>query len=624
MRRRAVLVLFISVTAGLPAWAQAPVAYRLSFPEAVHHLMQVDVTFRDVPAGPLELRMSRSSPGRYALHEFAKNVFDVRATDEAGHPLIVSRPNPYQWNVTGHSGIVQVSYRVFGDRVDGTYLAVDTTHAHINMPAAIMWARGFDRRPVTVRFERPAGQSWRVATQLIQTGNDGLTFNAPNLQFLMDSPSEFSGFTLRSFTVPDNRRTPVFRMAVHHTGTDADVDDLVRDVETIVREERLVFGEYPPYEGNTYTFIADYLPWANDDGMEHRDSTIVTSPSSIRTGRLDLLATIAHEFFHGWNVERIRPESLEPFNFEDTNMSGELWLAEGFTSYYGPLAMKRSGLTSVRDFARDMGEAIGTVVASPARQVRSAVEMSRFAPFVDAATSIDRTNFSNTYISYYTYGTAIAFGLDLTLRERSGGKVTLDDFMRAMWERFGRPGVRLPGYVDTPYTLDDVKSVLGMVAGDEAFATEFVARYIEGHEVVDYARLVGQAGLVVRSRAGHAFAGTLFLQDDASGVRIMGDVPYGSPAYMAGLEREDILVSVGGSRVTRAADVLRLIDARKPGDPLPVVFERRGVQSSTALRLIEDPRIDLVPAEDVGQTLTDAQRQFRQRWLGSAASLGRQ
>ena len=99
--------------------------------------------------------------------------------------------------------------------------------------------------------------------------------------------------------------------------------------QAIVREARHVFGEYPPFEGNTYTFIADYLPWANGDGMEHRNSTILTSSSSMRTSRLDLLDTIAHEFFHSWNVERIRPQSLEPFNLDDANISGELWLAEG-------------------------------------------------------------------------------------------------------------------------------------------------------------------------------------------------------------------------------------------------------------------------------------------------------
>jgi predicted metalloprotease with PDZ domain len=617
-RRHAVCAFLLVLVLHSAAAAQTAVAYRFSFPEAAHHLMQVEATFTTVPAGPLELRMSRSSPGRYALHEFAKNVFDVRITDEAGKELVVMRPNPHEWDVTGHSGTVRVTYKVFGDRLDGTYLAIDSSHAHINMPSAIMWARGFERRPVTVRFERPTGTSWRVATQL-SPGSDPQSFSAPNLQYLMDSPSEFGTFTLRSFTVPDDRRTPVFRVAVHHTGTDAEVDALVRDVETVVREARHVFGEFPPFEGNTYTFIADYLPWAHGDGMEHRNSTVLTSATSIQADRLDLIDTIAHEFFHTWNVERIRPKSLEPFNFEEANMSGELWFAEGFTSYYGPLTLKRSGLINLRSFLRTMDEAMEKVTTSPARQIRSAVEMSRLAPFVDAAASIDQTNFANTYISYYTWGTALGVGLDLSLRDRSDGKITLDDFMRALWIRFGRPGINVPGYVETPYTLDDLQTVLGTVAGDPAFAKEFFARYIEGHEAPDYARLFARAGIQVKAGTGRAFAGELTLQDDQAGARITADVPYGSPAYQGGLEREDVLVTVGGTKVTRAADFERLVAVRKPGEPLPVVYERRGVRTSTALKLVDDPRLTLTPFEEAGQTLTDAQRRFREAWLSSAA-----
>src|SRR6185436_1061493 len=184
-----------------------------------------------------------SSPGRYALHEFAKNVFAVEVTDPAGALLEVSRPNPQQWIVGTHGSTVRVRYRVYGDRVDGTYLAVDSTHAHINMPATVMWARGLEERPITVRFEQPAGAKWRVATQLFPAA-DPQTFTAPNLQYLMDSPSEFSAFAVREFTVRDGTRAPTFRIAAHHQGTDAELDTFARDVEAIVVEARNVFGEF--------------------------------------------------------------------------------------------------------------------------------------------------------------------------------------------------------------------------------------------------------------------------------------------------------------------------------------------------------------------------------------------
>ena len=580
--------------------------------------MQVEITFPDVPAGPLQLRMSRSSPGRYAVHEFAKNVFDVRVTDGSGKALAVTHSAPSQWDVTEHGAEVHVSYRLFGDRVDGTYLGIDSTHAHINMPAALMWARGFDERPISVRFEPPTGTSWRVATQLLP-GRDSFTFLAPNLQYLMDSPSEFSAFALRTFTVNDQGRERVFRLAVHHAGTDAELDAFTRDVETIVREERLVFGEYPAYEGNTYTFIADYLPWASGDGMEHRNSTILTSSSSLRTSRADLLETIAHEFFHGWNVERIRPASLEPFTFDDANMSGELWLAEGFTNYYGPLILRRTGLTTTRDFTGELAQVINTVQTSPGRQIHSAVEMSQMAPFVDAATSIDRTVFDNTFISYYTWGEAIALGLDLTLRDRSEGKITLDDFMRAMWVKYGRSAAKRAGYVEAPYTLADARQTLAEIARDPAFATDFFSRYIEGHEVVDYRWLLARAGFLLRPAApGRAFAGAFTLRDDSRGARVNGAVPFGSPAFAAGIDREDVIQSVAGTKIARAEDFDRVLALHKPGEVLPITFERRGQPVSSTIRLIEDPRQDIVPAEDAGQPLTDAQRRFRESWLSSS------
>jgi predicted metalloprotease with PDZ domain len=615
---RASIVAIVLLFGSAGAIAQAPVAYRLSFPERVHRLMQVEVTFTDVPAGSLQVRMSRSSPGRYALHEFAKNVIDLSATDAAGRPLTVVRPNPHQWDVSGHTGTVRLTYRVFGDRIDGTYLAVDAGHAHINMPAALMWARGFEHRPATVRFEPPAGAGWRVATQLYP-GSDAFSFSAPNLQYLMDSPSEFSSFAMRTFTASDESRTPVFRLAVHHAGGDAELDAFARDVESIVKETRHVFGEFPVFEGNTYTFIADYLPWANGDGMEHRNSTILTSSSSIASGRADLLDTISHEFFHAWNVERIRPRSLEPFTFDEANMSGELWLAEGFTSYYGPLITARAGLTGVDEFAREMGRAVSTVIASPGRRLRSVVEMSRQAPFVDAAASIDRTARDNTFVSYYTWGEALGLGLDLSLRDRSGGRVTLDHFMRVLWERHGKPGGTPAGTVARPYTMDDLRSALASVAGDAAFAADFFARYIEGREVVDYARLLARAGLVLRPRsAGGASMGVLRLEDGQAGVRLTAASPFGSPAYDAGLDREDVIVSVGGTRVTSASEIDRAIAARKPGDTVPLVFERRGQSVRTTVALVADPRVDIVTAEEAGQAVSEAQRRFRDDWLRSA------
>src|ERR1019366_2590680 len=212
------------------------------------------------------------------------------------------------------------------------------------------------------------------------------------------------------------------------------------------------------YEPGYYTFLADYLPYANGDGMEHRNSTVITAAQSIAEGRGRLPDTVAHEFFHCWNVERIRPKGLEPFDFDRANMSGELWLAEGFTQYYGPLVLQRAQLVDIAATARTFPGLVETVTQDSGRLVRSAEEMSRMAPFIDGGRTVDRTNWSNTVISYYPFGGAIALALDLSLRERSDSRITLDDFMVAMWRKYGQPGGSQEGYVDHSYTIADAEA----------------------------------------------------------------------------------------------------------------------------------------------------------------------
>jgi predicted metalloprotease with PDZ domain len=586
--------------------------------------MEVEVTFGDLPAGTLQVRMSRTSPGRYALHEFAKNVFAVRVRDGKDRSLRAEQPNLHQWDVAGHDGTVVVSYRVFGDRVDGTYLAVDSTHAHINMPAALMWARGLETRPARVRFEPPAGKAWRVATHLLPTA-DPYTFTAPNLQYLMDSPTEVSAFTLRGFSVDDGRReqgeAPRFRVALHHDGTEQEADDFVRDVERIVRETRPIFGELPAFEGNTYTFLSDYLPWASGDGMEHRNSTVLSSAGALRHPgqRLSLLGTVAHEFFHAWNMERIRSRALEPFDFEEADVSSELWLGEGVTSYYDDLIMRRSGLSPVETTLASFASLIDAVTTSPGRRIRTAEEMSRLAPFVDAAVSVDRTAWPNTFISYYTWGAAIGLGLDLTLRDRSDGRVTLDHFMQALWRAHGAPGQKAPGAVATPYTVQDLKDRLAEVAGSREFAEDFFNRYIQGHEVVDYARLLGRAGLVLRPRnPGQAVLEGATLDFGTGEGRVQGQVLFDSPVYNAGIAQDDRVVALDGTKLDSRQKLEEVLSRRKPGDRVSIRFVRRsGEAVATTVSLVADARVEIVPVEQAGGALTAEQRRFRKEWMDS-------
>ncbi|HEX6090294.1 MAG TPA: hypothetical protein VFZ13_09045 [Gemmatimonadales bacterium] len=605
-------LLALAITLALPATARAQSAdttrYEIAFPNAVHHEAEVTVEFRGVPAGPLELRMSRSSPGRYALHEFAKNVYAVRAADSRGRALTITRPNPHQWNVSGHDGTVVVKYTLFGDRVDGTYTAIDGTHAHLNMPATFMWARGFGSRPIRITF-RPVRPDWKVATQLAPT-SDPLSFTAPHLQYFMDSPTELSAHDVRSWTAGEGAGAQTIRFALHHAGTPAELDSFADRVKRVVAEQAAMWGELPRFDVGTYTFIADYLPYANGDGMEHRNSTVVTSSRPLSAPGFGLLGTVSHEFFHAWNVERIRPESLEPFDFEEANMSGELWLAEGFTSYYDDLFIRRAGIMTLDQYAEALSGGVDFVINAPGRRFFSPVEMSMQAPFVDAAASIDPQNRANTFISYYTWGAVLGLALDLDIRARFAGK-SLDDFMRLLWTRHGR--------TERPYTLGDVESALAEVTTAD-YAAAIFRRYINGRDVPPLDTLLARAGLALRpARPGKVWLGPVGLNEQDSTLAVVSSPTIGSPLYAAGIERGDRLVSLAGRALVTSADLDAALSDRKAGAVVPAVIIGREGRKEVPITLAEDFTLEVVTFEKAGRPVTRAIERFRLGWMAPRA-----
>lgn len=585
------------------------IRYAVSFPNASRHEAEISVEYSQLPPRPLELRMSRSSPGRYALHEFAKNVYNMRAVDGRGRELEVTRPNPHQWDVSGHDGTVRVSYTLFGDHADGTYTGIDLTHAHMNMPATFMWARNTGERPVAITFAVPPGSGWRVATQLRPTP-EASRYVAPHLQYFLDSPTEISSFETREWPVDGGEQT--IRIAMHHLGTAAQLDEYAAHTRRIVEEQAAVFGQLPDFDYDTYTFIADYLPWVRGDGMEHRNSTILTNTGSLEN-MTGLLGTVAHEFFHAWNVERIRPASLEPFDFEEANMSGDLWFAEGFTSYYGPLTLRRAEVYDDARYAVALTGTINTVMNAPGRRFSSPVEMSLQAPFVDAATSVDVQNRANTFISYYTWGAGIGLALDLAIRSRFAG-LSLDDFMRAMWRNYG---VHQQNFTpQRPYTIDDLRVTLGQTLGDTAFANDFFRRYITGREAPPYAELLAPAGILLRAaRAGTPTIGAARLVEEDGAVIVAGPVLVGTGLYQAGVSAGDRLLSLDGRPVGSAEAVNAIVLSKRPGDDIEITFEQRRVRRTATVAVGEDPALELVLFEDAGMNVTAALLQFRTAWL---------
>ena len=577
-------------------FAQTSNDYTISFEEAIHNEAKISATFKNLEPGILEIRMSRTSPGRYALHEFAKNVYGVKAFNSKGEELEITRPNPYQWDVSGHNGTVVFKYTLFANHGDGTYVQVDETHAHLNIPATFVFARNYGHRPVKVTFQLPENSDWKVATQLKHL--EGNTYYAPNTYYFMDSPTEIADLHIRERKVEGK----TIRIALHTPASDKEVDEYFEKVMGIVEAQRLVYGELPVFDFGEYTFLLCYMPNADGDGMEHRNSTYVVSSKPLErplgeTG----ISTVSHEFFHTWNVERIRPKSLEPFDFENVNMSGELWFAEGFTSYYTNLLLARAGIRTEQQYIEGLDGALSFVINSPGRTYFNPIEMSYQAPFVDAATAVDPNNRSNTFISYYTYGSVLGLGLDLELRKMNKG-LSLDGFMELMWKNYGK--------TEVPYTVRDIQSTLADYV-DSDFADHFFENYIFDSKLPDYEKLLANVGVKFEKRApDSAWMGGQIVERNGNWV-LRTNAAKDSPLYNVGIKTTDEIVSIGGVKLEESSSFNEIMKGFKPGQEIEIEYLRWGQEKSVSIILENDESFETT----INPSSSKKETERRKEWV---------
>ncbi|MES2006350.1 MAG: PDZ domain-containing protein [Bacteroidota bacterium] len=593
------------------------VVYKLSFPNAVHHEAHIELTVSGIALKPAVFKMSRSSPGRYATHEFGKNIYDVTAKDASGKSIPVNRIDGDVYEVPKHNGTITIAYTLFGNFADGTYAGIDPESIHLNMPASFMWMKGLDNAPIEISFDLPKENKGIIATQLVPTGKPN-TFTAPGLQYLMDSPTKIGDQLIRQWSIsnPDGKSFTM-RIALESSATEAQADEFAEKIKKLVQEARAVYGEFPNYDYGSYTFIAGANPYVNGDGMEHRNSTMITTPMGAFNGDR-LLGVFSHEYFHNWNVERIRPKTLEPFNFEKSNMSNELWCAEGFTQYYGGLILSRAGLESNASFLNTAAGLINAKMNTPGAKYYSPVQASNHAVFVDAAVSIDKNNYGNMFTSYYTYGALIALALDLELQTKYNK--TIDVFMQAMWKRFGK--------TEIPYTVTTMQETLASVS-DAKFAAGFFDKYVNGHEQIDYTSLFAKAGYDIKNpNAGKATMGIFgntfggrglpaANTGDQAKLVIDRNTTRGTAAYEAGLDINDEILKLDETPVKTAGEINDFLRDKKPGDAISISYKHRGTERKTKLTLQEQTGVTLVPYETNGKTVTDEMKKIRNSWFTS-------
>jgi predicted metalloprotease with PDZ domain len=584
------------------------VAYTLAMTRPTTHLFEVNMSLES-SAGPVpafvDLQMPLWQPGRYSNADFAKNVQEFSASS-GSQRLPFEKIDHQTWRVeTRGRRSLSVGYKVFGNDLSGTYAQLDGTHANFNGGEIFMYVVGGKQNLVQLRIQPPAG--WRAINGRSET-LDQKEWSYPNYELLIDNPTEIGpDWTLDEFSTGGKN----YRVVVHSRGNEAGQrPNLIRDLRKIIDAEIAMWG---PPEFDRYTFLYHF---ANDnrsfDGMEHLTSTQIINGGNLGepgvAGRI--LEDSAHEFFHVWNVKRLRPAALGPWDWTRPANTKSLWIAEGLTQYYGNLMMRRSGLWDDSRYLFELNGSLDFVENSPGTRLMSAVDASLAAPFIDSAVHRQETNLSNTSITYYLKGELIGLVLDLTIRGRTQGQSSLDDVFRQMYNEFYVRGQNSSYYLKgRGYTENDFVRALSRVARTDM--QDFYDRYISGVEPLPYDAAFRVMGLRLVKTPDEAISTGIVMQRTGNALRL-GALPTDGPAARSGLQQGDVLVSVGGSPVTRA-NWQDALEKYKPGDRVKVEVERYGRRVAVEL-VIGEPDMFSHRLEDLPEVSAEARR-MREAWL---------
>ena len=493
------LALTVSLAA-TPAFAQQyRIEYTIALAEPASHLCSITLFVSGLAGRTVDLQMPVWSPGRYAKMDFAKNVQEFAVSASDGKPIRWDKVNGSRWRVyPGAARSMRVNYRVFANApMSGTFSVLDTVHANWNGPSLFMYVDGHKPDPVLLTVNAPA--DWTIINGEV-TRPGQRQFRFPNYDLMVDTPTEVApsgSLILESFVV-DNR---LYRVMVHHSGAPpaGTRDRFVRDVESIVRYENSVFGP-PPLE--QYTFLFN-IGFPGGDGMEHLYSTQIQN-RRVWTDTAKVLAgigTAAHEYFHVWNVKRVRPAALGPFDYATEQYQPSLWVAEGWTQYYGMATLRRAGIVDDASFYSDMANLMQQNLTAPGRKEVSARMSSFHAPFWDGAPQVQPTNVSNTFLDYYTKGAGIAAYLDLFIRNRNGNAKSLNDAFNNLKNRTWNAPKASYYLQGRGYTEEDVERAVSEAAGTNMHA--WFESHVGGTDDMDYDEALRWAGLrLVRDENG--------------------------------------------------------------------------------------------------------------------------
>jgi predicted metalloprotease with PDZ domain len=590
-----------------------PIRHTLRFDDAEHHYVEVEARVPTGGAAAIELSMAVWTPGSYLVREFSRNVEALAAATPGGEPLGVSKSRKNRWRITtAGAAETVVTYRLYCREMSVRTNFVDASFALLNGAATFLTrvGKGEEVRPHEVLVEAPAG--WKQVVSPLPRVGDGAEprFRAADYDTLVDSPLYAGNAAVYPFTVDG---APHLLVNEGETAPPSvwDGPRSAADAERIVREQ-IGFWGVRPYD--RYVFFN--LITETGGGLEHKSSSVLmTSRWNARTakGYRRWLGLVSHELFHAWNVKRLRPVELGPFDYEEEVYTPSLWIAEGVTSYYDELLVRRAGLISREHYLAALSGTIERLQTTPGRRVQPLLQAS-----YDAWIKLYRRdeNTANSAVSYYAKGQLVAFLLDAEIRRATGGEHSLDDVMRRAYERFSGP---------RGYRHEEFLALASEVAGTDL--SDFFHRALETPEELDYAPALAWYGLRFttdkkdededgdgQGNGDGTPAAWLGAETELRDGRLtVTEVRRGTPAFAAGLAVEDEILAFGDYRVPPEGLAERL-EAYRPGEEVSLLVARRERLLRLPLTFGEEPekRWKLEPDPEA----TAEQKARLDAWLG--------
>lgn len=569
----------------------APIDYLLDLRQTGAHRVLVTMTVPD--AGPkLEIQFPAWN-ALYQIRDFVSNVEHVQAgCDGQPRELVLVDRNTWR-TADGPCTHLEVSYAVYAIEEGPFSCVLNDEHAFLNFAQVLFYLPGDRGREARVRFRLP--QDWRVATLLDDSQTSG-EFKAANYDALADSPAEAGRFQEFAY----HQGGAEYRVVVHGDSVEYSPQKLLASLQRITATETELMRDTPFAR---YTFILHFAREGNG-GMEHRNGTAISFPASDVSNRWEGLESIvAHEFFHLWNVKRIRPQAMEPVDYIRGNDTRDLWFCEGVTSTYQELTLLRAGLMKRQRFYEHVAAEIERLQERPARSFQSA-EVSGLDAWLERYPEYLRPARS---ISYYNKGELLGFLLDLGIRQASANRHGLDDLMRHLNDDFARRG--------RFFTEADLRRMVAELVPPGDWVEAFFRDYVSGTRELDYRTYLGYAGLELQTETEKQAALGFWGVRSANGLITVESIETDSNAEQAGLSRGDILLRINGERLTALPqDVVGLkpgrrieLEVRRRSKPLTLNFEV-GVKTTThyAIREVSSP--------------SDAQSRVRQGWLNGTTN----